>query len=383
MARLIPMLLLTGAWVSCGRMEDVSGNDEWKPLEVPVRIVTAVKKTNGTKAPGLVVNEGFDDNDRIGVMGFHHDGSGDNDGAWSASSQPNYMYNQLMEFDVPNDDHEGVWNYSPVKYWPNEHGDGATSQHIDKLSFWGYHPFNGSVDDNPNLPSGVSLDLKQTDGTTDYGNSSTGLPYIAFTQSTSGASQADLMVSDLVANVYKNDNAGHGAVSNGEVTLNFSHLLSRVDVYAKIKEGSNQPVSVTSVTVGNLNKTGLWNTAQDQNAEGSWDDVSMSNPVPFTVYSGADLDLPNNSSPRLIGTILPIPQALGEGVTMTLNYKVNGVEKPSSSFVVRTAHTEPFTGWAQGTHYTYTLSIGSNYIEFSASIAPWEGTITGYYPIVN
>ena len=43
-----------------------------------------------------------------------------------------YMYNQLMVYNSSTE----AWDYTPIKYWPNEHGSSATSAHIDKLSFW-------------------------------------------------------------------------------------------------------------------------------------------------------------------------------------------------------------------------------------------------------
>ena len=53
------------------------------------------------------------------------------------SSTPNFMYNQPVTWSTT----QNVWTYSPVKYWPNEFGDGAYSDDVDRVSFFAYAPF--------------------------------------------------------------------------------------------------------------------------------------------------------------------------------------------------------------------------------------------------
>ena len=45
------------------------------------------------------------------------------------------MYNEQVTYTGT------VWTYEPVKYWPNEYGDGATSDDVDKVSFFAYAPW--------------------------------------------------------------------------------------------------------------------------------------------------------------------------------------------------------------------------------------------------
>lgn len=76
----------------------------------------------------------------FGVFAYYHDGNNTTDGAYSSASTPSFMYNQ----EVASADAGVSWTYSPIKYWPNEtttDGNGATSEHTDKLSFLAYAPY--------------------------------------------------------------------------------------------------------------------------------------------------------------------------------------------------------------------------------------------------
>ena len=55
-------------------------------------------------------------------------------------SKPNFMYNQGVFYTG------SKWDYTPIKYWPNEYGSDAESQDIDKVTFYAYAPY---VEVNP------------------------------------------------------------------------------------------------------------------------------------------------------------------------------------------------------------------------------------------
>ena len=66
------------------------------------------------------------------------------------SSIPNFMYNQKVTFagtagTAPDGtaigDDNSKWTYEPVKYWPNEFGDAALSDDVDRISFFAYAPW--------------------------------------------------------------------------------------------------------------------------------------------------------------------------------------------------------------------------------------------------
>ena len=68
-----------------------------------------------------------------------------NNGDYDAnSSTPNFMYNEQVTYNASGT--LAQWTYEPVKYWPNEYGDAAQSDDLDKVSFFAYAPW---VDVNP------------------------------------------------------------------------------------------------------------------------------------------------------------------------------------------------------------------------------------------
>lgn len=80
----------------------------------------------------------------FGVFGYYTDAA-----PYASNTKANFMYNQQVTWDGTS-----AWTYSPVKYWPNEHGASATSTDTDKLTFLAYAPFvenlsaaNGTVKD--------------------------------------------------------------------------------------------------------------------------------------------------------------------------------------------------------------------------------------------
>ena len=71
----------------------------------------------------------------FGVFGYYSNG----ETYASANTFPNFMYNQQVKWNTtvtPN-----AWTYDPVKYWPNEYGNAAKSDDVDRVSFFAYAPW--------------------------------------------------------------------------------------------------------------------------------------------------------------------------------------------------------------------------------------------------
>ena len=71
----------------------------------------------------------------FGVFAYYTDNK-----TYSVSATPNFMYNQQVKYNGT------AWAYEPVKYWPNEFGNKAISDEVDRLSFFAYAPW---VEVNP------------------------------------------------------------------------------------------------------------------------------------------------------------------------------------------------------------------------------------------
>ena len=66
----------------------------------------------------------------FGVFAYYTPGE-----VYDVKSTPNFMYNQQVTWNG------SKWAYEPVKYWPNEFGDNANSDDVDRVSFFAYAPF--------------------------------------------------------------------------------------------------------------------------------------------------------------------------------------------------------------------------------------------------
>lgn len=67
----------------------------------------------------------------FGVFAYYTDAED-----YASHSTPNFMFNQQVKYNAA-----GVFDYSPVRYWPNEYGTTAKSEDIDKVSFFAYAPY--------------------------------------------------------------------------------------------------------------------------------------------------------------------------------------------------------------------------------------------------
>jgi len=81
----------------------------------------------------------------FGVFATYSDGT---PGAYLAAQGPNFMYNQLVKWNTTS----LGWEYTPLKYWPNETAhdsqspQATMSTRVDKLTFFAYAPYVASSD---------------------------------------------------------------------------------------------------------------------------------------------------------------------------------------------------------------------------------------------
>ena len=337
--------LLSGA---CVQVEEGPAVDTEK---VPIQFSTYRQRT---KADASYVAPGgdFAAGAEIGVFAYYHNGDGATDASWAAENAagnniPDYMYNQSI---VKQDD--GSWLYSPIKYWPNESGASAASEHIDKVSFWGYYPRNAA-----------GLNLYRAGTTTAFTNATSGLPKVTFTQNEDPAQQVDLMFTDLQKDLYKNDAANHGHVTNGAVNLVFRHALALVEF--QLAEGTGAEVHALSLT--KIKKSG---TVEDP-ATLTWTNVGDS-------YDFVENDVTVSGTSVL--SLLAIPQTLEADAAFTLTYDIHFASSDpdhpdpivytgdsiSVKLFKNTGAPDDYgvTEWLPGHHYIYKISAGLDRIEF-------------------
>ena len=123
--------------------------------------------------------EGVLENDKLKTEGFGVFAYYTDLNEYDQSIIPNFMYNQHVF-------NNGSWTYEPLKYWPNEYGNRAISDDVDKLSFFAYAPF---VDNTPSTGK-VANDKEGITGFTR--NTATGDPYVKYIGSLNPAEGVDL-----------------------------------------------------------------------------------------------------------------------------------------------------------------------------------------------
>lgn len=129
--------------------------------------------TSGTTS---LQTEGF------GVFGYHTDNA-----LYSQAVQPNFMYNTKVS--------TASWTYSPIKYWPNEFGENASSEAIDRLTFFAYAPYvkvnssTGSLDgyDDSDAANSTKTGITRLTRATDTGD-----PKVSYVVAFAPASSVDL-----------------------------------------------------------------------------------------------------------------------------------------------------------------------------------------------
>ena len=106
-----------------------------------------------------LINGPLHSKDGFGVFTYYTD-----NGNYDQYCKPNYMYNQQVTVfkTVPASASNPMWKYEPVKYWPNETGAAASSDDMDKLSFFAYAPWVKVV------PNTGAIDVSDIIANTDY-----------------------------------------------------------------------------------------------------------------------------------------------------------------------------------------------------------------------
>ncbi len=247
---------------------------------------------------------------------------------YDQSYKPNFMYNQHVIWQTGT----AAWQYSPVKYWPNEFGRNAESDDADKISFFAYAPFvsvnpasgkvngDGSVyaGDNGSLTEGI-VGMKR--------NNATGDPMIQYVVSAFIGKQVDLVWGTATNAAWALKNGGNQAgITAGKPLLNiqhpygtgtaqklafdFKHALASLNVTVDTKTNSattigdplhdnntsnskvssNTRVFIRSVTFEGFETKGALNLNNTDACKALWYNFDcnneLNNGAEFTIYDG-------------------------------------------------------------------------------------------------
>lgn len=177
--------------------------------DVPVQFSAYTSRgTSRSGAIGDLTLANLKTGDGFGVFAYYT-----NADDYVADARPNFMFNQQVKWNTTN----SLWDYSPVRYWPNEYGEDAQSEDIDKISFFAYAPY---VEVNPStgyLTNPGDYNTKATWGITGTSrNTYTGDPLVKYVTSFDLDHTVDLCWG--VYNEGEGDDATGWAIMNGKQT---------------------------------------------------------------------------------------------------------------------------------------------------------------------
>ena len=336
----IKILVLTIAAVvamSCSKTETVPNGDG----KVPMQFSSYAARSSSTRAGDSFVPVGattLPDSTSFGVFAFYQQGvvgsttAHWNDGGW----HPAFMFDQEVEFDGSD------YNYTPVKYWP--------ANEENTISFWAYYPHGEYVSGNTG-----ALKFYESDGTTAYTASSTGIPYVKYTVDRNSANQADLLFDSFAKKDMTCDNC---MPEPGTVDLLFRHALALVEF--QISEG--EEAIIHSFQLTNLYWSG--NCANPAASPILWTGQGSINS--FTISE-------MNVTDSLVCRLLMIPQTLNASASITINYDISypSFDPSYPDPIVYTGNTGTalltdagITSWEAGRHYVYKITAGFERVEF-------------------
>ena len=233
----------------------------------------------------------------------------------------------------------------------------------------------------------------------------------------------DILVAD------KEPVAGSGGAApysyTNPVQIKFNHVASAVDLLVKQDNKlGNAVVKVTALSLLNISNKGhftvsayaasspyvptvAWTEAATPTYLGTsneyviLDSASDSDDVPVTgktTYDSHAVDSNNGDPAELFTDYVFMPQPLvADAQQIKLSYTIKvGDEDPNvytdviidiRDFMTTDSDNNSagsaITAWAPKTHYIYTMTIGANVIEFTATVKDWATTTNGYQYLLN
>ena len=165
--------------------------------------------------------------------------------------------------------------------------------------------------------------------------------YLSFTLEESASNQIDLLVATKTVSY---DDA------KGKVSLTFDHACAAVDFQIRIsntlRNALETDLAINSIKLINVKNHGRYNYST------GWSDLSGS--ASYTLLTSSDFSLGTELHTLDCGTLFMIPQTLGDGVGLSIDYTINKNKK----------NTIVYLGgkWEAGIRYTAKVKLGTDNI---------------------
>ena len=264
-------LIAAAALVACSNEELSTPENALVSKEAPVNFeVYTQRGVTRAGTPGDI------DNNNIGNIGFSvfaYYTAGDQ---YSQKATPNFMYNEHVT--KVGDE----WKYEPVKFWPNEYGNNAKSEEIDRLSFFAYAPWT-NVDPTTGNVVGTTEKEQSYNIVSVNKHGATGDPMVKYVVDTDPATSVDLLwgvaadntqtpyykaiqgTVDITAGKPFIDLVKPNDPANDKLSFNLKHALAKVKVTidyiddAETPAGNSKTIDPdeTRIYVRNFKMTGF------------------------------------------------------------------------------------------------------------------------------
>ena len=413
----IGSLALLALMASCSSSNDDLNGGATQENNIPVTFSSYLGKTATSRAgaAGTITTDGANSTTSLQTEGFGLFATYTDNAEYTAATGPNFMYNTKVS--------TKDWTYSPLRYWPNEtsttnaDGKGATSEGVDRLSFFAYAPYveatatTGAVTENT---VGITA-LTANNATTD--------PKVTYVVADDPSKSVDLLWGVVPAGTTKWSNVTGTDIDIAEgkpylnlikpnttqkVNFNFRHALAKlglkvVGAFDAVTGGTKDAatkITVASVTIEGtgFKKTAVLNLNNTTANEPLWEDVKDAGDIKLTVSdanlnskikdSGKDeaqtvdgvtetaQDLLNSDATSAQKAFMIIPSSATEkSLTVTIDYYVNTTDASLSKGYSRVENkiTKTITGFAPeaGKNYTLLLSLGMTSVKVSATVSDW------------
>ena len=226
------------------------------------------------------------------------------------------------------------WNYAEKKYW-------------DKESTYDFYAVA------PAAPDGVTYTIDNT-------------KKIKITGATSAAA-AD--ATDYL--IDRNGDEGHLGEDGGIVPFDFSHVMTKVEVKVRTDlDPTKDEVKLQALTMSNWNSnagtfTQVRTAAPDVATYNDEWSIATGNAGSAAYLTGGDLTLSNADEGESLGSWIIVPQDV-TSLTFTVSFTVDGETFKNHTGTIANQQ------WGADSHYTYTITVGPEAIEFDVtSVKGW------------
>lgn len=291
-------LLLAACDVNIDSVEKKSENTDSEEIGFSVYVNRGVKTKAGmtgelTTATLKDLSAGF------GVFAYYGNGA-----LYNETMLPDFMYDQKVISKTYGT--QEVWVYSPIKYWPNEFGESASSEDADRLTFFAYAPF---ADVKPSTGVVTATGAEAESGIIGMSrNIAKGDPVVMYSSNLTPGAGVDLCWGVAAEDFKSSIDGENNDVKKGYPFINvvktktgdrlnfeFNHALAQfnvqidADINDDVSSDDSTKIYVRSVTFNGFSMRGSLNLNSNTQDGPIWYDISGTGRLkrePITVFDG-------------------------------------------------------------------------------------------------